>query len=215
MSVTCFKKVADEFKQKARENRFVVRDFAYDEEQLKSGEGVAWMTVVIFMFDIMQERMSWPSCTRIKRNSLVPWYVGWKLTLGSASLHGFTWRWLNLIILETNLKRVPCSRRWEYLLNQCWGLVSQSTSRGWFWTHSENKSRNWGKPWMTSTCISTLLLVLGVERKSQVNDYNHQLKNNKNSWISGLAGFGQGEYYPYVYYKINIDMVGPVSSLNN
>ena len=32
--------------------------------------------------------------------------------------------------------------------------------------------------------------------------------------IPGLAGFGQGEYYPYVYYKINIDMVGPVSSLN-
>ena len=29
---------------------------------------------------------------------------------------------------------------------------------------------------------------------------------------TGLAGFGQGEYYPYVYYKINIDMVGPGSS---
>ena len=29
---------------------------------------------------------------------------------------------------------------------------------------------------------------------------------------TGLAGFGQGEYYPYVYYKINIDMVGPSSS---
>ena len=38
VSITCFKKVADEFKQKARENKFVVRDFAYDEEQLKSGE---------------------------------------------------------------------------------------------------------------------------------------------------------------------------------
>ena len=29
---------------------------------------------------------------------------------------------------------------------------------------------------------------------------------------TGLAGFGQGEYFPYVYYKINIDMVGPSSS---
>ena len=38
MSVTCFKKVVDEFKQKARENRFNVRDFTYDEEQLKSGK---------------------------------------------------------------------------------------------------------------------------------------------------------------------------------
>lgn len=38
VSLTCFKKVADEFKQRARENKFVVRDFAYDEEQLKSGK---------------------------------------------------------------------------------------------------------------------------------------------------------------------------------
>ena len=38
MSVTCFKKVVDEFKQKARENKFNVRDFTYDEEQLKSGK---------------------------------------------------------------------------------------------------------------------------------------------------------------------------------
>ena len=38
VSITCFKKVVDEFKQRARENKFVVRDFAYDEEQLKSGE---------------------------------------------------------------------------------------------------------------------------------------------------------------------------------
>merc|ERR1711994_661796 len=38
VSITCFKKVADEFKQRARENKFLVRDFTYDEEQLKSGK---------------------------------------------------------------------------------------------------------------------------------------------------------------------------------
>jgi hypothetical protein len=32
--------------------------------------------------------------------------------------------------------------------------------------------------------------------------------------ILGLAGFGQGEYYPYVYYKMNIDMVGSGASLS-
>ena len=37
LSVSCFHKVVDEFKQKARENKFLVRDFTYDEEQLKSG----------------------------------------------------------------------------------------------------------------------------------------------------------------------------------
>lgn len=38
LSVTMFHKVVDEFKQRARENKFLVRDFTYDEEQLKSGK---------------------------------------------------------------------------------------------------------------------------------------------------------------------------------
>ncbi|KAK6012074.1 v-ATPase subunit C [Ostertagia ostertagi] len=37
-SVTLFKKVIDEFKNIARENKFVVRDFVYDEESLKAGK---------------------------------------------------------------------------------------------------------------------------------------------------------------------------------
>ena len=34
------------------------------------------------------------------------------------------------------------------------------------------------------------------------------------NFFLGLAGFGQGEYYPYVYYKMNIDMVGTGTSLS-
>ncbi|CAJ0918171.1 unnamed protein product, partial [Mesorhabditis belari] len=37
-SVTLFKKIIDEFKNSARENRFIVRDFVYDEESLKAGK---------------------------------------------------------------------------------------------------------------------------------------------------------------------------------
>ena len=37
---------------------------------------------------------------------------------------------------------------------------------------------------------------------NQMFDFNFQLE-----MPAGL-GFGQSEYYPYVYYKINIDMVG-------
>ncbi|CAD6190786.1 unnamed protein product [Caenorhabditis auriculariae] len=37
-SVTLFKKVMDEFKNTARENKFTVRDFVYDEESLKAGK---------------------------------------------------------------------------------------------------------------------------------------------------------------------------------
>lgn len=36
-TVTLFKKVIDEFKNTARENKFTVRDFVYDEELLKAG----------------------------------------------------------------------------------------------------------------------------------------------------------------------------------
>ncbi|XGW25956.1 hypothetical protein V3C99_006956 [Haemonchus contortus] len=37
-SVTLFKKVIDEFKNIARENKFIVRDFVYDEESMKAGK---------------------------------------------------------------------------------------------------------------------------------------------------------------------------------
>lgn len=37
-SVTLFKKVIDEFKNIARENKFIVRDFVYDEESLRAGK---------------------------------------------------------------------------------------------------------------------------------------------------------------------------------
>lgn len=37
-TVTLFKKVIDEFKLHAREKKFIVRDFIYDEEQLAAGK---------------------------------------------------------------------------------------------------------------------------------------------------------------------------------
>ena len=37
-TVTVFNKVIDEFKQHARENKFVVRDFNYDEAEIQAGK---------------------------------------------------------------------------------------------------------------------------------------------------------------------------------
>lgn len=37
-TVTLFKKVAEEFKHHAREKKFVVRDFVYNEEELAAGK---------------------------------------------------------------------------------------------------------------------------------------------------------------------------------
>ena len=44
---------------------------------------------------------------------------------------------------------------------------------------------------------------------TKITNYNEALKNvftKQNVDIPGL-GFGQSDYYPYVYYKINVDMV--------
>ena len=38
VTVTLFQKVVDEFKHKARENKFVVRDFVYNPEELQAGK---------------------------------------------------------------------------------------------------------------------------------------------------------------------------------
>merc|ERR550519_2396834 len=38
VTVSLFHKVVDEFKNRARENRFNVRDFTYDDEELKAGK---------------------------------------------------------------------------------------------------------------------------------------------------------------------------------
>ena len=125
--------------------------------------------------------------------------------------------WIHVKVwLKKGGRNIPCFlfRLWEYLLNQCWGLASLSTSRGWFWTHSGSRSRNWGRLWMTFTFIWTLQPGWAEERKFQVTKYELFYHQISNLFFKGLAGFGQGDYYPYVYYKINIDMVGPVSSLN-
>lgn len=37
-TVSLFKKVVDEFKQHAREKKFIVRDFTYNEEELAAGK---------------------------------------------------------------------------------------------------------------------------------------------------------------------------------
>ncbi len=37
-AVTLFKKVIEEYKMHCRENKFMVRDFVYDEEALKAGK---------------------------------------------------------------------------------------------------------------------------------------------------------------------------------
>jgi len=160
VSMTCFKKVADEFKQRARENKFVVRDFAYDEEQLKSG-----------------------------KNELSKLHTDKKKQFGPLV------RWLKVNFGE-------CFTAWIHV--KALRVFVESVLR-------------FGLP------VNFQGMVLAPQRKQikklreTLNDLYLHLDSaaglgGGEELPSGLAGFGQGDYYPYVFYKINIDMVGPVSS---
>ena len=54
---------------------------------------VRHQTVEIHLDWLFQARMSWPSCTQTRRNSLDLWSGGWRSTLASVSLLGSTSRW--------------------------------------------------------------------------------------------------------------------------
>ncbi|KAF0295258.1 V-type proton ATPase subunit C 1-A [Amphibalanus amphitrite] len=155
-TVSLFKKVVDEFKQKARENRFVVRDFTYNEEELAAGNNE--------YFKLASE----------KKKQLGPLVRWLKVNFGET----FT-AWIHIKALRVFVESVlryglPVNfqamllhpqkknhKRLREVLNQQYAHLDSTASSG---------------------------------DKHDVMD------------MPGL-GFGTGEYYPYVYFKINIDMV--------
>jgi len=156
LSVSLFHKVVDEFKQKARENKFLVRDFTYDEEQLKSG-----------------------------KNELTKLHTDKKKQFGPLV------RWLKVNFGE-------CFTAWIHV--KALRVFVESVLR-------------FGLP------VNFQGMVLLPQKKQTkklretLNDLYFHLDSaggigGGEDVPTGLAGFGQGEYYPYVYYKMNIDMVG-------
>ena len=113
--------------RQARENKFLVRDFTYNEEALKSGLD-EWQDHILAADKMFQqERASSPSCTQTRRSSLdllcagLRWWLQlfpflnnqlhfptFRSTLVKVSQHGFTWR------------------PWESLLSLSWGDLLNS-----------------------------------------------------------------------------------------
>jgi len=156
LSVSLFHKVVDEFKQKARENKFLVRDFTYDEEQLKSG-----------------------------KNELTKLHTDKKKQFGPLV------RWLKVNFGE-------CFTAWIHV--KALRVFVESVLR-------------FGLP------VNFQGMVLLPQKKQMkklretLNDLYFHLDSaggfgGGEELPTGLAGFGQGEYYPYVYYRMGIDMVG-------
>ncbi|XP_023179505.1 V-type proton ATPase subunit C isoform X1 [Drosophila hydei] len=158
-NVTLFKKVTEEFKLHARERKFIVRDFVYNEEELAAGknEMTKLMTDKKKQFGPLvrwlKVNFSEAFCALIHVKAL-------RVFVESVLRYGLPVNF-QAILIEPNKKSV---KRLRDVLNQLYGHLDGASAGG------------------------------------------HVSSVDQNVDIPGL-GFGQSEYYPYVFYKVNIDMV--------
>ncbi|KAI8497442.1 V-type proton ATPase subunit C 1-A-like [Branchiostoma floridae x Branchiostoma belcheri] len=161
-TVTMFTRVVDEYKHHARENRFVVRDFQYNEEEMTAGKN---------------ELSKLASDKKKQFGPLVRWL---KVNFSEA----FT-AWIHVKALRVFVESVL----------------------------------RYGLP---VNFQAMLLQPLNKKVHRKLRDSLQQLYSHLDSSsfavddlpmdIPGLSGMniGQGEYYPYVYYNINTDMLSDI-----
>jgi len=151
-NVTLFQKVVDEFKVKARENKFVVRDFEYNEQDIEKG-----------------------------KSELV------KLENDKRKQHQFLFRWVKVNFSEAFIA-------WIHV--KALRVFVESVLR-------------YGLP------VNFLAVLIDPNKKQmrKLRDTLNQLYSHLDTSIGQgpideIPGFSIGtqEYYPYVYFKINIDM---------
>ncbi|XP_026461620.1 V-type proton ATPase subunit C [Ctenocephalides felis] len=156
-TVSLFKKVVDEFKLHAREKKFIVRDFSYNEEELAAGKNEITKLVT-------DKKKQFGPLVRWLKVNFSECFCAWihvkalRVFVESVLRYGLPVNF-QAIILHPNKKSI---KRLRDVLNQLYGHLDSSALQ------SSGASEN-------------------VD-------------------IPGL-GFGQADYYPYVYYKLNVDMV--------
>ncbi|XP_015440264.1 PREDICTED: V-type proton ATPase subunit C isoform X2 [Dufourea novaeangliae] len=151
-TVTLFKKVMEEFKLHAREKKFIVRDFTYNEEELAAGN--RQITELIEIYCRLKVNFSECFCAWIHVKAL-------RVFVESVLRYGLPVNF-QAILLHPHKK---CARRLRDVLNQLYAHLDSSATAG-------------AAPQGNQDSVD----------------------------IPGL-GFGQNDYFPYVYYKINVDMV--------
>ncbi|XP_076260383.1 V-type proton ATPase subunit Vha44 [Rhynchophorus ferrugineus] len=156
-TVTLFKKVIDEFKHHARERKFIVRDFTYDEEQLAAGKNELTKLAT-------DKKKQFGPLVRWLKVNFSECFCAWihvkalRVFVESVLRYGLPVNF-QAILIHPNKKTM---KRLRDVLNQLYGHLDGTVG--------------------------------------------HQGSNVDNVDIPGL-GFGQSEYFPYVYYKINVDMI--------
>ncbi|GAB0089682.1 V-type proton ATPase subunit C [Sergentomyia squamirostris] len=157
-TVTLFKKVVDEFKLHAREKKFVVRDFTYNEEELAAGKNEITKLVT-------DKKKQFGPLVRWLKVNFSECFCAWihvkalRVFVESVLRYGLPVNF-QAILIHPHKKS---TKRLRDVLNQLYGHLDGSAASS------------------------------GSNNADAVD-------------IPGL-GFGQSEYYPYVYYKLNIDMV--------
>ncbi|XP_020296988.1 V-type proton ATPase subunit C [Pseudomyrmex gracilis] len=157
-TVTLFKKVMDEFKLHAREKKFIVRDFTYNEEELAAGKNEITKLVT-------DKKKQFGPLVRWLKVNFSECFCAWihvkalRVFVESVLRYGLPVNF-QAILLHPHKK---CARRLRDVLNQLYAHLDSSA---------------------TSSAVH----------------------NQDNVDIPGL-GFGQSDYFPYVYYRINVDMV--------
>jgi len=155
-TVTLFSKVVDEYKLHARENKFVVRDFTYNEEELTAGKNELSKLIndkkKHFGPLVRWLKVNFSECficlTHVKAI---------RVFVESVLRYGLPVNF-QAIVIHPNKKS---ARRLRDVLNQMYKHLDSSAQAG----------------------------------------------AQDNMDIPGL-GFNTSEYYPYVYFKMNIDMIG-------
>ncbi|KAL7294616.1 hypothetical protein TKK_0011921 [Trichogramma kaykai] len=158
-TVTLFKKVIEEFKLHAREKKFIVRDFTYNEEELAAGKNE--MTKLV-----TDKKKQFGPLVRWLKVNFSECFCAWihvkalRVFVESVLRYGLPVNF-QAILLHPNKKS---TKRLRDVLNQLYAHLDSSATAG-------------------------------------------SASGNQDSVdIPGL-GFGQSDYFPYVYYKINVDMV--------
>ncbi|XP_053984699.1 V-type proton ATPase subunit C isoform X1 [Hylaeus anthracinus] len=159
-TVTLFKKVTEEFKLHAREKKFIVRDFTYNEEELAAGKNEITKLVT-------DKKKQFGPLVRWLKVNFSECFCAWihvkalRVFVESVLRYGLPVNF-QAILLHPHKK---CARRLRDVLNQLYAHLDSSATAG---------------------------------AAAQANQDSVD--------IPGL-GFGQNDYFPYVYYKINVDMV--------
>ncbi|CAH0381851.1 unnamed protein product [Bemisia tabaci] len=156
-TITLFKKVVDTFKIKAREHKFIVRDFVYNEEELAAGKNEITKLVT-------DKKKQFGPLVRWLKVNFSECFCAWihvkalRVFVESVLRYGLPVNF-QAMLLRPNKKN---TKRLRDVLQQLYGHLDSSAQQG-----------------------------SGAQDAVD---------------IPGLV-FGQSDYYSYVYYKINIDMV--------